>query len=115
MITVEQLYNATDGGLRIILDLYPQARDCVGTTKHFRVRNEKTPSACIKQYDGVWKVTDFGGDGRAESPIDLYMKEMGIERFPDAILQLAAKYDVTDELNRSVNKPDIRERQAGRC
>lgn len=112
MITVEQLYNATDGGLRIILDLYPQAHDCVGTTKHFRVRNEKTPSACIKQYDGVWKVTDFGGDGRAESPIDLYMKEMGIERFPDAILQLAAKYDVTDELNRSVNKPDIRERPA---
>lgn len=113
MIKVEQLYEATHGGLDIILDLYPQAKDCVGIkNKHFAIRDEKTPSACLRQVNGIWKVTDFGGDGRAESPIDLYMNETGIYRFNEAILQLAAKYGVTDELNRSINRPDFSERPA---
>lgn len=113
MIKVEQIYEATHGGLDIILDLYPQAKDCVGVkNKHFAIRNEKTPSACLRQVNGIWKVTDFGGEGRAESPIDLYMHETGIYRFNEAILQLAAKYGVTDELNRNVNRPDFSERPA---
>lgn len=113
MIKVEKLYEATNGGLDIILDIYPQAKDCVGVkNKHFKIRDEKTPSACIRQVNGIWKVTDFGGDGRAESPIDIYMRETGIYRFNEAILQLAAKYGVTDELDRSVNKPDFQERPA---
>ena len=113
MIKVEQIYEATHGGLDIILDLYPQAKDCVGAkNKHFAIRNEKTPSACLRQVNGIWKVTDFGGEGRAESPIDLYMHETGIYRFNEAILQLAAKYGVTDELNRTVNRPDFFERPA---
>ncbi len=113
MIKVEQIYEATHRGLDIILDLYPQAKDCVGVkNKHFAIRNEKTPSACLRQVNGIWKVTDFGGEGRAESPIDLYMHETGIYRFNEAILQLAAKYGVTDELNRNVNRPDFSERPA---
>ena len=30
MIKIEKLYEATNGGLDIILDIYPQAKDCVG-------------------------------------------------------------------------------------
>lgn len=113
MIKIEKIYEATRGGLDIILDLYPQAGDCVGVkNKHFRIRDEKTPSACLREVNGVWKVTDFGGEGRAESPIDLYMREMNIDRFPEAVLRLAARYGVTDELDRSVNKPTFAEREA---
>lgn len=113
MIKVEKIYEATRGGLDIILDLYPQAKDCVGVkNKHFRIRDEKTPSACLREVNGVWKVTDFGGEGRAESAIDLYMREMNIDRFPEAVLRLAAQYNVTDELDRTVNKPTFSERDA---
>lgn len=121
MITAEQIYQATNDGLDIILEVYPQAAACVPSSKgsldtksnkHFKVRDENTASACLKKIKGLWRVTDFGGEGRAESPIDLYMRERGIERFPDAILQLASKYGVTDELNRTLNRPDIRERDA---
>ena len=46
MITVQQILSATNGGLDIILSLYPQAQKCVGQkNKHFAIRNEKTPSA----------------------------------------------------------------------
>lgn len=42
MIKIEKLYEATNGGLDIILDIYPQAKDCVGVkNKHFKIRDEK--------------------------------------------------------------------------
>lgn len=40
------------------------------------------------------------------------MRETGTYQFNEAILQLAARYGVTDELDRSVNKPDFHERPA---
>ena len=121
MITVEKILSETNGGLNIILDLFPQAKDCVGQkNKHFAIRNERTPSACLRQYDSkkygrIWQVTDFGGDGRGESAVDLYIREKGFDRsrFNEAILQIAAEYGVRDELNRSLNKPDIRQRCSG--
>lgn len=118
MIKVEQIYQATNKGLDIIFSLYPEARSCVPQyaggqlKKHFAIRQENTPSCSLREYDSCWKVTDFGGDGVAESPIDLYMKEKNISRFPDAILRLAAEFGVTDELNKDVNKPTFGERDA---
>lgn len=113
MITPQQIYAATDDGLRIILDLFPQAAPCVNKpNSHFKMRDEATASACLKKFNGVWKVTDFGGDGHAESPIDLFMKVHNIDRFNEAILKIAAKYDVSDSLSRTVNKPRFEERQA---
>ena len=119
MIKAEQIYQATDDGLDIIIGLYPDAKECVqkycstGTPKkHFAIRNEKTPSCALKKFKDCWKVTDFGGEGVAESPIDLYMKEKNIERFPDAILRLASEYNISDELKRDVNKPTFAERDA---
>ena len=58
-----------------------------------------------------YKVTDFGDSGTAMSPLDICMYEENI-RFPEAIALLASRYNVTDELKRSVNKPDIRKRPA---
>lgn len=120
MITVEQILNATNGGLDIILSIYPQARDCVHQkTKHFSIRNERTPSASLRQfnskrYGAIWQVTDFGGEGRGENAIDIFMRENGYDRsrFNEAILKLAAQFDIRDELDRSVNRPEIRQREA---
>lgn len=113
MITVEQIYQATHDGLDIILDIYPQAVECINKkNQHFKIRDEKTPSACLKKFNGVWKVVDFGGDGHAESPVDIYMKERGVDRFPEAILQLASMFGVSDDLKRTVNKPTFEERPA---
>ena len=119
MIKAEDILNATHGGLDIILDCYPQAKDCVNAKKHFSIRDERTPSASIRQYDSqkygrIWQVTDFGGEGRGENAISIYMNYKGMRQnqFNEALLQLAAKFGVTDELNHSVNKPDIRKRAA---
>ena len=118
MIRIENLYRATNEGLDIILHYYPQAREVVGTKNKFRVRpSDKTPSACLylchtQSCGGVWKVTDFGEEGHAQSPLDICMKEEGIDRPYEAVLKLAALFGVNDELNRSVNKPDIKRRPA---
>ena len=40
MIKAEDILNATHGGLDIILDCYPQAKDCVNAKKHFSIRDE---------------------------------------------------------------------------
>lgn len=119
MIKAEDILNATHGGLDIILDCYPQAKGCVNTKKHFAIRDERTPSASLREYDSksygkIWQVTDFGGDGKGENGISVYMHYKGMRQsqFNEALLQLAAKYGVKDELNRTVNKPDIRQRDA---
>ncbi len=117
MIKITDIYAATHEGLDVVLHYYPQAASVVGTKNKFKCRpQEKTASACLtlKDYGGsrVWKVTDFGDDGRMLSPLDICMKEEGITRPYEAILKLASIFDVRDELNHSVNKPEIKKRPA---
>lgn len=121
MITIEKLYKETNGGLDIILYYYPQAKVCLEAGKEkkkFKVRlNEKTPSATLLPPDekhDYYRVCDFGDDGHAISPIDICMKEDGIStmRFYEAVLKLAARHGVNDELNRNINKPRIEQRSA---
>ena len=113
MIEIDNIYKATNDGLDILLFYYPQAKDVVGTKNKFRARrDEKTPSALISKINNVWKITDFGDDGHALSPIDVCMKEEGITHFYEAVMFLARKFDVRDELNHSVNKPRIEKRHA---
>lgn len=93
----QRLFDATNGGLDIIIHYYPEAADCVGHRgRKFRIRAEKTPSASIKELNGVWIVTDFGGDGKAHNGIDVCMKEEGVT-FPEAIRILQARYNITAE------------------
>lgn len=113
MVTPEQLYAATDDGLRIIALHYPDAPEAARSNKSFKARpDERTPSARVKLMktkEGVpvWKMTDFGDEGRAESPISIHMKQTGLS-FREAILDLSAIFNITDEINRSVNRPDVR-------
>ena len=96
MIDPQEIFKATNGGLDIILDCYPQAKACVNTKKHFAIRNERTPSASLREYDSkkygrIWQVTDFGGDGRGENAISVYMNARGMQQTQsgEALLQLA--------------------------
>ena len=115
MITAQDLYNASDGGLDIILMCVtdPQkVRDAILGNKKFALRNERTPSSSARQYGGIWKVTDFGDTGHAESPIDLYMRVNNIRSFGEAVILLAQHFGVTDELSPSLNKPHIEKKPA---
>lgn len=112
MIKAQDIYNASRDGLDIILYYYPQAAGCVDNKKKFKRRpNEDDASACLKKYGDCYKVTDFGDQGTAMSPIDICMYEENLN-FQEAIAVLASRYNVTDELKRSVNKPEIRKRPA---
>lgn len=118
MIKIEDIYRATRDGLDIIFHYYPQARGLEGTNKKFKIRAEEhTASACLfrkksGQGDEVWKVVDFGDDGRAVSPLDICKREEGIERTYEAVLKLASIFDIRDELNHTVNRPEVRKRPA---
>ncbi len=112
MIDKDDILRASNNGLDIILAYYPQAAECVGTNKKFKLRNsERTPSASIRLYGNQYKVTDFGGDGTALSPFDICMAEENCS-FNEAICLLADRLGVSTEISISVNKPDIRKRAA---
>lgn len=117
MVTPEKLYAATDNGLDILALHYPHIREAARTKKPFKARpEERTASASVKMYKSsqgyeVWKITDFGDEGRATDPIAIHMRETGL-RFPEAVLDLAQTFGVTDEINRAVNRPDIRKQPA---
>lgn len=117
MITPEKLYNCTDNGLSILELHYPHIREYADNKKPFKAREgERTPSAYVKEFKTkagvtVWKITDFGDDGRAIDPIALHMRECNFT-FPEAIQDLAQKFNITDELTKAVNRPDIRKKPA---
>lgn len=106
MIDLKQLVlDATNGGLDIILSVYPQAEDYIKSHKSFRIRDERTPSCSMKQSKGVWYVHDFGSGGHL-SPFDCYMKENGMQ-FAEALYQLAEDYNVDYSLKQDINKPSV--------
>lgn len=111
MIEVQDIYNVTDDGLDIIVSYFPDAKECAGTTKKFKYHEERTPSASIKKINNIWKVTDFGGEGRAIGPIDIVMEKERVG-FAEAIILLADKYNVQGKgLSRDVYRPKIRKYQ----
>lgn len=111
MIRVEDILAATHGGLDVILSYYPQAAESIDTKKPFRMRNERTPSAYIKQFGETWKVTDFGDDAHALNAVDICMKEEG-RNFREAVCILADRFNVSNTLSASINKAEIRKRPA---
>lgn len=102
LITEEDILNATDGGLKIILDLYPDAYESQHKrNRMFKARDEDTASAKLNRLkSGVYLVVDFGSSGYADgsetkglNAVKLYMKENHVD-WPRAIQELAQKYDV---------------------
>lgn len=111
-VEAQDILDATNGGLEIILSYYPQAREAIeGRDKRFKIRDEKTPSAAIKQAtDGNWLVTDFGDDQTPRNGIQICMREEG-KTFREAIVLLAGRYGVGG-LKAEVNKPEVTYRNA---
>lgn len=93
-ITKEEVLAQTNGGLDVILRIYPQAEPCQhNQNKKFKIRtSEKTASAKLqRKTDGTWVVTDFGGDGKGQSAIALVMQEQKLD-FAEAIQWIAKEF-----------------------
>ena len=108
MIRKEDIARATNKGLDIIRHLYPDAGRVIdsGNLKQaFKMRNERTPSAHLKEFDLWWVVTDFGDDQRGHNPISLWMKEKNLglnEACIDINTQLCLGLG---DIRQDVNKP----------
>lgn len=108
----QDIFAATRGGLDIILFYYPQAEPTLRTArKEFKIREEKTASARLRQQsDGNWIVTDFGDDNVPRNGIQVCIKEEEIS-FREAIVLLAGRYGVGG-INPEINKPGFEKRPA---
>lgn len=117
MVTPEKIYDATNDGLDIISMHFCDAEAAAHNNKPFRIRQEdNTPSAWVrlstdKRGVKAWRVTDFGGSGRAMDPIQIHMEATGL-RYTEAIADLCCIFNITDELDRSINRPDVRKQPA---
>lgn len=90
------IFEATNGGLDIILSYYPNANKVFHkSAKTFKIReSEKTASASLKQHaSGVWLVTDFGGDSTPRNGIQICALEEGIT-YGKACELLGARYNI---------------------
>lgn len=93
MIKKEDILAKTNKGLDIIRHLYPNAGrviDSGNMNQAFKMDNERTPSAHLKEYDSCWVVTDFGDDQRGRHPISLWMKEKGLG-YAESLLDINAE------------------------
>ncbi|MBR6263241.1 MAG: hypothetical protein IKR05_08500 [Prevotella sp.] len=116
MIKAQDIFNGTNGGLDIILDLHPAAKVCISNPKaKFKKReSEATPSAHIFKKDGIWYLKDFGETGKGLNAIKLWMEAhfMDESRFGEACMQIGKRWNIKDELDRSVNRPTFVKRAA---
>ena len=89
------ILNATNGGLDIILTLYPDAAKSVDhPNRKFKTREEKTASAKLNRLDdGTYLVIDFGDDQRSRNAIHCYALENNCN-WVTALNELAAHYNV---------------------
>lgn len=104
-IDQNKILQATNGGLKIILDYYPEAAKAVQNQNiKFKIRKgEKTPSASLKKLpDGTWIVTDWGADSEHRNAIQLCMFEESLE-FRPALEYLAARYNIAGEAGEKIS------------
>lgn len=105
------IFEATNGGLEIITSYYPNAQNVITkTARQFKLReSEKTASASLKLLqNGVWVVTDFGGDAVPRNGVQVCAIEEGIS-YGEACALLGARFHVKGaELQ--VYKPKIEKR-----
>lgn len=108
MIRKEDISSRTNKGLDIIRHLYPDAARIIDSGKMkdaFKVRNERTPSAHLKEYELWWLVTDFGGDQVPHDPIDLWQMEKGMG-FKEACIDINTELMLgLGDIKADVNKP----------
>ncbi len=107
----QKILEATNGGLDVILYYYPEANGCVGNNKKFKARDEHTASATIKEYNGVWYMTDYGVSQKGCNCFDVCMEREGFT-FAESLAVLAERYNVDCRLKKGVNEPAIKYRNA---
>lgn len=89
-----EILSETNGGLDIILSLYPEAEKSVGTNKLFARRNEKTASTSLKlSDDGIWLVTDFGADSKTRNGISFYAWDQKKD-YKETLEEIAAHFGI---------------------
>lgn len=116
--SAHKILDATNGGLDIMLQLYPQ----VDTRKNFRLReDDRTASASVKYYPekNRWKLIDFGGTIRNEDCFGLYALEHNIS-YTEAILEIGRELQQTRgieifEQTREFYKYEFREYDLADC
>ncbi len=94
----EKLFNATNGGLDILLSLLdPKAQQLAERGQNFCFGpNDRNPSCSLyKNREGVYFLKDFGGDIKGGNAISTYAEDKGIE-WQEALIQLATQYGVLD-------------------
>ena len=97
-ITPQMIFDATNGGLDVIVKYYPDAANCAGNKKFFKIRDEGSASARLDLYNGLWWVKDFGDSGRAMTAIDVMMKEdVRKPSFFEALTMLADDFQIQVE------------------
>lgn len=84
------IYEATDGGLRIITDIYPEAVTALLAGGSFRIQEEEgSKTAWLEKKNGLWYLTRYRHD--PETPLALYMRRHGIGT-DEAIDELLKRY-----------------------
>ena len=92
----EQIYNATNQGFDILRYYYPQiTEDLLKPGKFFRLRDETAPSARIRLHKDIYRITDFGDDGREYTPIDIAMSFENVT-YSEVLHILADRYGINN-------------------
>lgn len=89
---ISKIYAATELGLDIITDIYPDALAAALAGGSFRV-SDTGQEAWLTRNGGVWYVQYR--EGEPESPVRLYMRHYGVG-IDDALRQLHALYMAND-------------------
>lgn len=112
MIDVNELYKKTDGGLQILRYYYNFLdADYARTRKKFKLRDETDASASMRLVGEVYKITDFGQDGREKSPVDIAMEFEGLN-FYETVRLLADRYNISEYGDSSRHSITRTEREA---
>ncbi|MFV8268426.1 hypothetical protein ACNQGP_00640 [Flavobacterium sp. GT2N3] len=110
-VKYSDILDATNGGLEIIISYYQNAQKVTTkTTKQFKIReSENTASAALKEgKNGVWRVTDYGGDSIGRNGIEVCMLEED-KSFEEACAILGSRYNIKGA-EKQVYKPIIKQR-----
>lgn len=115
-VQAQDVFFATNGGLDILLMVYPHISQYVGTTKKFKLReDDKTASASLKKLaDGNWVVTDFGEVPQvSRNGVQAYAHETGLS-WVDALNEIAKKLNIeSGKVQTPTIKPKVETRDAG--
>lgn len=92
MIKVEEIYDATNGGLDVFCHFYKEI-DKSNPKKPLKLRpDDKRPSAGVFQKKGVWFIKDHGGsDQKAYTAVELVKEKLNLS-FAEAIKWIATNF-----------------------